>query len=279
MMNNKGFAVSSIIYGILIIFLLLVFSTLSVVVTRGNTLYKVRDNALNAIKGIDDTIATMDALIADFNTLNITNEASNYVTVDYNLNVYSPYDYTITNNISGNKITYTAYKGTQSVMSLERNINTSAEILETTYEYSGNQEKVMLNPGLHKIEVWGASGSTGSGGYSVGYLYLRDRLIAYINIGGEKKGSRLSYNDSVTHISTKSDLYSSFNNDKSDIVIAAGGNGGEGYVDYPLLTNKYTFCSRCAVNTTTCSNSSATSDCTKEGNGYIKISSLIYYTK
>ena len=36
-MNNKGFAVSSIIYAILIIFLILVFSVLSILVTRGNT--------------------------------------------------------------------------------------------------------------------------------------------------------------------------------------------------------------------------------------------------
>lgn len=273
-MNNKGFAISSIIYGILIIFLLLVFSTLSILVTRGDTLFRVKANALNIIKGIEDTVVTMDALVADFNTMNITNDASNYATINYNINVTSPYNYRIVNNINGNKIVYTAYNGSSVMMSLERTINNNATPLVKTYDYTKYEEEIMLEPGLHKLEVWGASGSNGKGSYSVGYLYLSERKVVYLNVGGEKKGTKEAYNNSATHIALSKGMYSSFNNDKSNVIIAAGGNGTDGYIGYNELTNKN------IISTPgSCFGDTATSDCMKNGNGYIKISSLIYYTK
>lgn len=271
-MNNKGFAISSIIYGILIIFLLLVFSTLSILVTRGDTLHKIKINVLNAIKGIDDTIVTMDALVADFKTMNVTSDASSYVTIDYNLNVYSPYNYRIQNNVSGNKIIYSAYNGANLMMSLERDLNSSASPSVQTYEYSGQEEQILLEPGLHKIEVWGGSGSTGKGAYSIGYLYLTDKKIAYVNVGSEKKSSKEAYNNGYTHIALSKGLYANVN--RNDVIIAAGGNGNEGYIDYSGLTNKNT------VSTPgSCFGDTATSNCMKEGNGYVKITSLIYFTK
>ena len=70
-MNNKGFAISGIMYGILIIFLILVFSVLSILVTRGNTLSKIKENALNTITGTTDSTVIMSDIVADFNTINI----------------------------------------------------------------------------------------------------------------------------------------------------------------------------------------------------------------
>ena len=88
-MNNKGFAISSIMYGILIIFLILVFSTLSILVTRGNSLSKIKNNALNTIIGGSDDTAMMSNIVADFSSMNITSDASNHVTVNYNINLLS----------------------------------------------------------------------------------------------------------------------------------------------------------------------------------------------
>lgn len=48
-MNNKGFAISGIVYSILILFLLLVFSVLGMLVTRKTALDKIRNNALQTI--------------------------------------------------------------------------------------------------------------------------------------------------------------------------------------------------------------------------------------
>lgn len=64
----------------------------------------------------------------------------------------------------------------------------------------------------------------------------------------------------------------------------AGGGGGSGYIANSLLSNKYMVCKRCGISEeestktleTTCTSKQATSECAKEGNGYIKISLIEY---
>lgn len=252
-MNNKGFAVSSIIYAILIIFLILIFSVLSLLVTRGNTLGKIKNNAVMAVKGINDTDVSMDALVADFTTMNITSDASAHGEIDYNLNVYSPYDYVVNHSISSNKITYTAYNGTTQVMSLQRNLNRNANPKVDTYEYKGEKEEIFLSPGLYKIEVWGAKTSS-KGSYSVGFLYVRTNTLVYAYVGGQNIGSAYGFNNGTTHIAYKDDYFANLND--SNVLISAGSrNVTSGVSDGSVQTN---------VNS---------------GNGLIKITSLIYFTK
>ncbi len=202
-MNNKGFALSAVIYGILIVFLVLIFSILSVLVIRGNTLSKIKENAYKNINNESDSSVAMPVIIADFASINITSDASDYVTLDYNINVLSPYNYEITNNVEGNIITYKAFDGSEEKASITRNINLNASPLEQTYEYKKDFEKVLLNPGLYKLETWGAKGSS-NGNHTAGYLYLDTKKIVYIYVGG--KGTH-GYNSNISHISYREGLF------------------------------------------------------------------------
>ena len=57
------------------------------------------------------------------------------------------------------------------------------------------------------------------------------------------------------------------------------GGGGSGYIGNSLLTNKYMYCYNCTASSdtntktvsTTCTNEIATEKCSKQGNGYVKV--------
>ena len=57
------------------------------------------------------------------------------------------------------------------------------------------------------------------------------------------------------------------------------GGGGSGYIGNSLLTNKYMYCYNCTASSdtntktvsTTCTNEIATENCSKQGNGYVKV--------
>ena len=133
------------------------------------------------------------------------------------------------------------------------------------YDYTGSeQEFVAPYDGIYKLETWGAQGGDakwtgnvtyrgGYGAYSTGTIYLNKGEKLYVNVGGagnddckdsceggyngggETRGridSNSTYNVSVgsgggaTHISRKSGLLSSLENDKDSILIVSGGGGG-----------------------------------------------------
>ena len=62
----------------------------------------------------------------------------------------------------------------------------------------------------------------------------------------------------------------------------AGGSGGSSYIGNPLLTNKVMYCYNCAQSSdaatktisNTCTSATPTSNCSKQGNGYAKITYL-----
>ena len=142
----------------------------------------------------------------------------------------------------------------------DTNINcTNGEV--TSFDYTGS-ESTFIAPctGKYKLEVWGAQGGTarstsyngGYGGYSKGEINLISGEVLYINVGGQgtnstsTKGGNLviagGYNgggyayqkDSewtaggggATHIATHTGLLASLENDKSAILIVAGGGAG-----------------------------------------------------
>lgn len=59
------------------------------------------------------------------------------------------------------------------------------------YQYSGNSQTVQLQPGIYKLECWGAQGGTyssyrgGAGGYSSGIINITEPTTLYINVGGQ----------------------------------------------------------------------------------------------
>lgn len=112
------------------------------------------------------------------------------------------------------------------------------------YSYTGTAEKVTLNPGKYKLEVWGAQGGStssyagGKGGYSVGEITISAPTTLYVRVGGTTTTSAGGWNGggngntgytasrggggaSDIRIGTD-DVYSR--------VIVAGGGGGAMYV-------------------------------------------------
>ena len=256
-MNNKGYAITSVIYGILLIFLLVVFSTLSILITRGNTLNKIKKNAINSVIGNNES-STFPYYVADFNQINVSSNASLYGTVDYNAYVISTYGYDVSNTVSGNTINYSITDGGILVDSFTKTLVTGAEVLVTNYDYTSKVEKIMLEPGIYKLEVWGGETVSAPGNYATGYITLSERTILYVNVGGSKSGSKDGYNGGVTLISTDSNL--------TNKLIASNNTFGTG-VSNTMYYNS------------DCNNDDSISSCRKNGNGYAKISSLVYITK
>ena len=262
-MNNKGFTISSLVYGILIIFLLLVFSTLSLLITRGNTLSKIKQNAIMIIQGKNESSVSESKIVADWTTMNISEDASSYVTIDYNINVLSPFGYRISNSVSGSTITYSVTDTDNNQTTIERTLNLNAPHKVDDYVYEEKIKQVILDPGLYLFEVWaGAKASPGT--YSKGYFYTPERKIIYVNVGGAGSNLRSGYNDGTSYIS--------LDKEGNDILISSLTNLAAGQFG-SALTNTATYQS------SNCANKTATETCAKQGDGAIKITSLIYYTK
>lgn len=193
-MNNKGFAISGMVYAILIIFLLLVFSVLSILVSRKNTLDKIRDNALSTVTGevIEEGLPSMPNILIDWNTLYINSEANGKVS-DYFSLVSSPLGYTINSSSNftfGNKgnnysVTYTATDSNdQTIETVTKTVIESDKKEIYNYDYTGEKEMVSLSPGIYKLEVWSAQGA-----YNIGYIVLDKRTTVYVYVGDTDKNS------------------------------------------------------------------------------------------
>ena len=116
---------------------------------------------------------------------------------------------------------------------------------EWTFDYTSDEQSflVPLN-GSYKIETWGASGGVysnytpGYGGFSSGIVSLKRTETLYINVGGKGDSTKGGYNGGAnaalsagggggaTHISLKSGLLSTLENEKNSIIIVSGGGGG-----------------------------------------------------
>ena len=122
--------------------------------------------------------------------------------------------------------------------------------VDREFDYTGSEQafKALLS-GTYKLEVWGAQGGDkvalkgGTGGYSVGYVYLNKNDTLYVNVGGKPTDNNGGYNGGgghsnynsgtvcssgggATHIALKSGILSTLGNDVSSILIVAGGGGG-----------------------------------------------------
>ena len=129
-----------------------------------------------------------------------------------------------------------------------------------SFEYTGGEQSFTVpHSGYYKLEVWGAQGGSsnvgrgGYGGYSIGSIYLTEKQILYINVGGSGKlcsygsgtcSSSGGYNGGgyafsstqtntggggATHIAIKSGLLKSLSESRDQILIVAGGGGGGGH--------------------------------------------------
>lgn len=255
-LNNKGFAIASILYSIMVLFLMLLLSILGILGSRKAILDKNKKDILDSLNSVvtnnrinfehrnitiinrgnkDDILfALMDGVTAidkDGNQINSGN-------ISYNLNVdnIEDGDYTVTysTNSNGSKIIAT------------RKVTIVSDDISQTFSQTGSSQEFISNyNGSYKIEAWGASGSDfstytgGNGAYVSGNINLeKDReLFVFVgssngyNGGGTGNSSYGATGGGATDIRLLNDT--GFDGLKTRIMVAAGGgsaeNRGDGY--------------------------------------------------
>ena len=148
-----------------------------------------------------------------------------------------------------------------------------------TFNYTGGQQTIALQPGTYTLETWGAEGGTnlgngagtytqngGKGGYSVGIYTLASTTTVYVNVGGRGSNSTSSLNITVpggyngggygsanstagkssgaggggaSHVATASGTLGALVTNQTSVRIVAGGGGGPGESNYPDNSTQY----------------------------------------
>lgn len=191
-LNNKGFAISSILYSIMVLFLMLLLSILGILGSRKATLDRTKKDILNELNsnylincfsfehrnitvvnsGNKDDImyALMDGVSAiDENGNLIPKENISY---DLDVDTIENRDYVVTYTATNSQKTIT---GTRTITFTD---------IQTVSTYSYTSDVQNFSPkydGSYKIELWGASGSStgktlassfGRGAYTSGTINL-----------------------------------------------------------------------------------------------------------
>lgn len=211
-MNNKGFAISSIIYSILILFIILVFGILSILGSRKIVLDKLKNNVMGQLNG--DIVRVNDPkLIVEATTLNINKgqtvdllngvTASDYNGVSLTVTCKIGESNCITTSLAAGTytITYTAIDSEGNSTSRNRELAviwvcpyTIGQVIN--FDYTGAVQTFNVQcDGTYKMEIWGAQGGNGYynsaaqygglGGYSVGSYTTTQNTNLYVYIGGQ----------------------------------------------------------------------------------------------
>lgn len=265
-LNNKGFAIASILYSIMVLFLMLLLCILGILGSRKATLDKNKKDILESLNkdvttnrinfrhrnitiinsgNTDDIVFALNQGVSAVDENGNSIDASN-IAYDLNVNNIENKDYivTYTVNSSGKKITNT------------RKVTFIAE--EDVKNFTTKGSFTASQNGAYKLEAWGASGGSvtgfkgGAGGYATGFLELNKGEKLYIEVGGTGVGATTSgenlnggYNGGgsvigdanlthinasgggATHISTTDKgELKNYADYKSEILIVAGGGGG-----------------------------------------------------
>ena len=135
---------------------------------------------------------------------------------------------------------------------------------KTEWTVAGDYEYVPFKTGKYSLEVWGGQGgmvdyyNQGYGGYSYGEIELQKNSLLYVYVGGKgqswplynggtggfngggtggKSVARNVYGGAggggASHIATRPGLLSELKDYNSDILIVAGGGGGNGLIGSP----------------------------------------------
>lgn len=218
-LNNRGFAISSMLYSILLLFLMLIVGVLAILGNRKIILDKVKNEIVTDLtqnKAFDISFEHKNILLA--NTSKVSDFTFSLMdgvkVIDQNGNVIdtpitttsSP---TFNSAVNGTyTVTYTAnYQG--NVIIAERVIDVIDPI---TYEYAytgKEQQFVASSSGVYRTELWGAQGGKmiidggnrnmsgkawcdpvgycrgGAGAYTSGDIFLTKDMKLYLHVGGK----------------------------------------------------------------------------------------------
>lgn len=198
-MNNKGFAISGLIYGLLVIFLILIFSVLGILVGRNSSLNKLKVDAMNTITGKVSVSSTNQtpSLVADFEKVYVNSQIESLGISDYlNIGVKTLSGLSVTNTTSFTlsstnefDITYNAVNQDNIIVSsLTKKVQQKNDIIKN-FEFTGEKQEIVLGPGVYKMELWGAeSGNdngTKKGSYASGYLKITSTTKLFVYVGGK----------------------------------------------------------------------------------------------
>lgn len=256
-LNNKGFAIASILYSIMVLFLLLLLSILGILGNRKAILDKNKKDILEEINSeilynrinfehknitiinrgnLDDIrYALLDGVTAVDGSGNDIDVKK----INYNLDL---------NNIE-NKSYYVTY-----TVDMEDKIITSTRQITfvpdsvdyiSNFDYTGDSQTFTPNyDGNYRVELWGAQGGGdygGLGAYTSGNIKLTKKQMFYAYIGGHPvtvteygyNGGGISNSDGrfgsgggATDIRIYNDTWNNFDSLKSRIMVASGGGGG-----------------------------------------------------
>ncbi len=233
-LNNKGFAISSMLYSILLLFLMLIVGVLAILGNRKVILDKVKNEIVTDLtqnRAYSFSYAHKDILLA--NTSKVSNFTFDLLddvkVIDQNGNVIhteitTTSEPTFDSTKNGTYlVTYRAnYQG--NVIEEERTIEVIDPI---TYEYSyTGKEQQFVTPtnGLYQIELWGAQGGSISGKAYNQDGSVRANKLSYI--GG--KGAYTKGNISLG-IGTNLYVYVGGTPEENTSLIASSGTKEGGY--------------------------------------------------
>lgn len=210
--NNKGFAISGMLYSSLILFLVLLLGVLSIMASRKIVLDKEKKEVMDELNGAGSdnpmfTIVGREMFVANTygGTVNILEGVS---AVGSDGQIIDPMDIEYTSvpafvpNVNGNyKITYKVVDNKGKQASDTRTIvveNPSPDVFDFT---NSMVEYPILETGVYSLEVWGAEGGKrdgtgvgGKGGYSYGEASLSKFDLLYVTVGGKGDAVGRGYN-------------------------------------------------------------------------------------
>lgn len=264
MRKNKGFAVTGMLYAILVLFLLLVSAVLALLANRKLILDKVKNEVSATLLGEVSYIGFDSEYLAIANNTNhsyFTFDVLDGVIVydEHGSIVDTPVEVSYSNldqSVNGSYLV--EYRAT--VDGREVSGSRTIEVIDPVvynYSYILDTEQVFSPEvsGTYLLEVWGAQGGDatgvnsniragGYGGYAKGVAQFRKNEQINIVVGGEGvDGSGTTTQDGgyngggdglyhggsgggATHVATSTGLLSDLSDSRNNVLIVAGGGGG-----------------------------------------------------
>ena len=250
-LNQNGFAISSILYSIMVLFLMLLLSILGILGSRKATLDRTKKDILEELNNNfsynkftfahrnitivnsgnrDDIVyALMDGVSAlDENGNQIPRENISY---ELDLDNLENIDYIVT---------YRANTGGKTIVGTRKVTFTDMQTIE---EYSAADESKEFIPrydGNYKIELWGSQSNTGTksnGSYTSGNILLSTKDTLHVYVGSQSNsfntGNIINGEKGQTNIGGNTDIrltdgsWDNFESLKSRIMSASSGGTSE----------------------------------------------------
>lgn len=211
-LNNKGFAVSGILYPILILFIMLLIGVLDIMSSRKAVFDQAKNDIItelndpNSLKSPVITVVGTNVTILNNTNIpgfnydlkdNVTAVNSNGVQMSKNeIMIQSEPEFTPNKN-GTYEITYIVTDSSGKRASASRTVNVVGQEADKNswyYNFTGSYDKLTISQdGLYLIQAWGASGYGGSlggkGAYTRGEieLFANDELYLFVGEAGTRK--------------------------------------------------------------------------------------------